>query len=98
MVQIKRNKILETLGLSEDDIVTSTMLFKQMGISSRPSSNQGRSREFLKEEKVLGYTTTCLQREKALKILGTTEEGLKEENCKSLGALGKSGRRRSFTL
>jgi len=91
----KRNKILDTLGLSEDDILTSHILFRQVPLPP-PLQIRGKCQKMSKEERVLGYTMPCLRRDKALKTLGISEEGLKLENCKNLGALGKAGRRRSF--
>jgi len=93
-----RNKALVTLGLSEDDIKTSVTLFQQLPLPPIIPRNWGRpkSPDPAKAEKLMGYATLCLQREKALKVLGTSEEDVEVENSKSLGALGQSGRRRSY--
>lgn len=97
MVQ-SRSKVLLTLGLSEDDIKTSETLFQQLPL---PPMNPGCQRilgspDPTKIEKLMGYATRTLRREKALKVLGTSEEDLEVENSKNLGALGRSGRRRSY--
>lgn len=93
----KRNKILDTLGLSEDDILTSLILFKQVPLPP-PLQIRGKCQNMSKEEQVLGYMMPCLGRDKALKTLGISEEVLKLETSKNLGALGRSARRRSFVV
>ena len=93
----KRDKILDLLGLSEDDILTSHILFKQVPLPP-PLQIRGKCQKMSKEERVLGYTMPCLRRDKALKTLGISEEVLKLETSKNLGALGRSARRRSFVV
>jgi hypothetical protein len=93
-----RKKALIVLGLSEEDIKTSHTLFQQLPI---PPTNPKSCRKLpkadpVKVEQLLGYATLCLQREKALKVLGTSEEDIEVENSKNLAALGQSGRRRSY--
>lgn len=53
-----------------------------------------------KAERILGYASARLVREKALRTLGTTEQEIALENAKNLGSLGVggSGRRRSFAV
>lgn len=53
-----------------------------------------------KSELMLGYDSTRLNREKALKLLGVSEEQLDVENGKILGSLGIEGsqRKRSFRI
>uniref|UniRef100_A0A7S4J961 Uncharacterized protein n=1 Tax=Odontella aurita TaxID=265563 RepID=A0A7S4J961_9STRA len=85
-----RDKILRKLGLSEDDVRISEMLLAQMP----PAPAIGES---TKAEWLLGYAEPRLRRQKALKILGVSEEELEVENSKNLGSLGVGGRRRSFS-
>ncbi len=93
-----RRKALATLGLSEDDVKTSETLFQQLPIPPIIHRTRGKlqSPDTSKAESLMGYATFSLQREKALKVLGTSEEDIEIENSKSLGALGQSGRRRSY--
>jgi hypothetical protein len=97
-------KVLETLGLSDEDIRTAAILFQQIP-SPPPLQNKHRNTakqtprcSFTKAEIVMGYTTRQLQRAKALRVLGTSEDDIEIENSKYLGALGHSGRRRSFIV
>jgi len=89
-----QDKILAMLGLTEEDIKISEALFKQMPLPPPPSRSAGST----KIESVLGFAAQRIEREKALKMLGTSEDELEIENSKNLGALGLSGRRRSFLV
>lgn len=80
-------KGLQKLGVSEYDVKIAERLLSQIPSCSDPDS---------KEEQVLGYTLTRLCREKAIKVLGTTETEIELENAKNLGSLGVGGRRRSW--
>ena len=51
-----------------------------------------------KAERILGYASTRLARDKALRLLGTNEEEVALENAKVLGSLGVAGRRRSWSI
>lgn len=83
-----RAKGLEKLGVCENDVRIAERLLNQIQSSSDTSSS--------KPERILGYTSSRLCREKALKLLGASEYEVELENCKNLGSLGQSGRRRSF--
>lgn len=85
----KRSKGLEKLGVSENDVLLAERLIKQ--IPSCPSDPN-------KAERILGYATSRLEREKALRLLGATEEEVEIENAKNLGSLGVAARRRSHSL
>ncbi len=85
--------ILKKLGLTEDDLKTSQLLFQEMPPPPPFSCERGH-----KVEVLLGYSAQRLRRSKALKVLGTSEEKIEEENSKNLGALGTGGRRRSFIV
>jgi hypothetical protein len=85
----KQSKGLEKLGVSENDVHLAERLIKQ--IPSCPSDPN-------KAERILGYATSRLEREKALRLLGTTEEEVEIENAKNLGSLGVAARRRSHSL
>ena len=91
-----RSSILKKLGLTEEDVRDSEKLLQQI-----PPPPPPRSRKYeccRKEEQLLGYTVLRLSREKALKILGASEEDVDVENTKNLASLGRSGRRRSFIV
>ncbi|KAL7429973.1 hypothetical protein ACHAXH_001497 [Discostella pseudostelligera] len=85
---VGRRKGLLKLGVSEDDVELAEMLLRL--IPKTPSDPN-------KAERILGYASMRLHREKALRLLGMTEEEIEEENAKVLGSLGTSGRRRSFS-
>jgi hypothetical protein len=85
----KRTKGLQKLGVSEDDVILAERLLRQ--IPSCPNDPN-------KSERILGYANSRLEREKALRLLGATEEEIEIENAKNLGSLGISGRRRSYSL
>jgi len=85
---VGRRKGLLKLGVSEDDVELAEKLLRL--IPKTPSDPN-------KAERILGYASMRLHREKALRLLGMTEEEIEEENAKVLGSLGTSGRRRSFS-
>jgi len=87
-----RAKCLRKMGVSEDDVKRAKHLFAQM-IPLLPGDMTSN-----KPEQIFGYATPRLKREKALKILGTSEDEVELENSKNLGALGIGGRRRSFCI
>lgn len=87
-----RESILRKFGLTEDDVRDSEKLFKQMPPPPPPKNMSCCS----KEERLLGYTMMRIKREKALRVLGASEEDVDIENSKNLGALGQNGRKRSF--
>ena len=84
----ERVKGLQNLGVSEDDVHLAERLLKQIPVCSDPN----------KAERIFGYATSRLEREKALRLLGATEEEIEIENTKNLGALGIAGRRRSYSV
>ena len=83
-----RSKGLEKLGVCENDVRIAERLLNQIQSCSSSDSS--------KAERILGYTSSRLCREKALKLLGASEYEVELENSKNLGSLGQSGRRRSF--
>jgi hypothetical protein len=82
--------VLNRLGVSEDDIRTGKILAAEI-------PPLGPWETLTKEEKLLGYTKSRLKREKALKILGVTEDEIEVENRKRLGALGNKDRKRRIS-
>uniref|UniRef100_A0A6V2JTP0 Uncharacterized protein n=1 Tax=Ditylum brightwellii TaxID=49249 RepID=A0A6V2JTP0_9STRA len=93
LIPSTRAKGLKKIGVTEEDVKSSEKLFAQ--IPPAPDTKDGDS---TKPERILGYAEIRLRREKAIKILGTTEEEVEIENTKNLGSLGVGGRRRSFTV
>ena len=85
--------LLKKFGLSEDDINASRKLFSELPLPPPPGNYRCK-----KQERVLGYRTLTLKREKALRLLGASEVDIEIENSKNLGSLGLSGRRRSFVV
>lgn len=75
--------------MSEDDVHLAEKLLE--AIPACPNDPN-------KAERVLGYASKRLAREKALRTLGTTEEQVDTENSKILGSLGIEGRRRSYSM
>eukprot|EP00978_Attheya_sp_CCMP212_P014919 scaffold38298_cov49-Attheya_sp.AAC.5 len=82
--------ILSRLGVSEDDIRTGEILSAEI-------PPLGHWESLTKDEKLLGYSKSRLKREKALKILGVTEDEIEVENRKRLGALGNKDRKRRIS-
>ena len=50
-----------------------------------------------KSERILGYAANRMKREKAVRLLGSTEDEVAMEIPKVLGTLGVAGRRRSYS-
>lgn len=99
MPKSSQDALMKKFGVSQEDIKTSQLLFQEM--CPRPSvcaCNSSRRTTGQKAEALLGYSVERLQRSKALKVLGTSEDMIEEENCKNLGSLGVAGRRRSFII
>ncbi|KAL7483030.1 hypothetical protein ACHAW6_008676 [Cyclotella cf. meneghiniana] len=93
-------KGLQKLGVSEDDVRVAEGLIKQISAFSHDPN---------KAERIFGFASSRLAREKALRMLGATEEDVELENAKNLGSLGigefnasyfdyKGGRRRSYVV
>ena len=86
---LNRSKGLKKLGVSEDDVNLAGKLLEQ--IPACPSDPN-------KAERIFGYASSRLAREKAIRLLGTTEEEVDKDAAKTLGSLGVAGRRRSFSI
>lgn len=84
-----RKKGLKKLGVSENDVKLAEKILDQ--IPTCPADPN-------KAERILGYASTRLVRDKALRLLGASEEEVELENAKVLGSLGVAGRRRSFSM
>ncbi|KAL3826489.1 hypothetical protein ACHAXA_004326 [Cyclostephanos tholiformis] len=84
---LNRTNGLRKLGVSEDDVIFAEKLLEQI---SSYSTNK-------KTERVLGYASTRMKREKAIRLLGVTEDDVAVEIPKVLGTLGIAGRRRSYS-
>ena len=82
-------KGLQKLGVTEDDVHLAERLLKQIPVC--PSDPN-------KAERIFGYAKSRLEREKAMRLLGATEEEVEIENAKNLGSLGVGARRRSFSV
>eukprot|EP01041_Mallomonas_annulata_P008156 gene8156-16770_t len=75
--EMKRNKALLHLGVTNQDAHTAEMLMHSI---PEPSNK--------KEEKITGYTLSQMKRVKAINMLGESEEAIAEETSKALAALG----------
>ena len=69
---------LTKLGVSEEDVNLANRLLEQ--IPACPLDPN-------KAERILGYASSSLVREKAMRLLGTSEEEVGLENSKMLGSL-----------
>jgi hypothetical protein len=79
--EIKRYRALKKLGVTNDDYKLADKLFLESnGSKSLPPLS--------KTEKMTGYLTSQVKRNKAIKILGTSEEGIVEERSRRLSSLG----------
>ena len=85
----RRDKGLQKLGVSENDVRIAERLINQIPLCPSESSS--------KAERILGYTQKGLGRDKALRLLGASEYEVELENAKNLGSLGFEGRRRSWS-
>jgi len=88
--EMKRNKALISLGVTHSDAIEASKLMKSLPTPT-----------FTKEEKLTGYTLTQIKRQKALELLGSTEEVLADDVPKTLSSMGvrivdKGTRRRSI--
>ena len=75
--EMKRNKALVHLGVSNDDARAAHEL---MASIPQPSMT--------KEEKLTGYTLSQMKRIKAIQTLGASEDVIADETAKALAALG----------
>lgn len=85
-----QSKCFEKLGIGLEDVKMAERLLNQIPPCPSDSNN--------KVEQLMGYATTRLLREKAIRVLGTTEAEVELENAKNLGSLGVGGRRRSWAM
>lgn len=92
MLSARRGTLLRKFGISENDVNHSEKLFAQIPPLSPSQSITS------KVERLTGYANIRLGRDKALRLMGVNENDIDVENAKNLGALGVSGRRRSFTF
>ena len=74
-----RMKGLQKLGVSEDDVRVAEGLIKQISACSNDPN---------KAERIFGFASSRLTREKALRMLGATEDDVELETAKNLGSLG----------
>eukprot|EP00970_Alexandrium_tamarense_P006536 scaffold1112_cov195-Alexandrium_tamarense.AAC.23 len=84
-----RSKGLQKLGVSEEDVQLAARLMQQIPTCTSDPK---------KAERILGFASSRLAREKALRLLGASEEEVEVENAKTMGALGIAGRRRSYSV
>jgi len=81
-----RSHGLKKLGVTEDDVRLAEKLLEQISFCS-----------INKAERILGYAAARMKREKALRLLGASEDEVAVEVPKVLGSLGVAGRRRSYS-
>lgn len=80
---LKKEKGMKKLGISDVDIERSEELRRYTGIATKSTS---KSRN--KAELVFGFTGEQLQRDKAMKRLGTTEQEIFDDYCRRVSRLG----------
>ena len=85
-----QSKCFEKLGVGVEDVKIAERLLNQIPPCPSDPNN--------KVEKLLGYARIRLLREKAIRVLGTSETEVELENAKNLGSLGVGGRRRSWAM
>ncbi len=85
-----QSKCYEKLGIGLEDVKMAERLLNQIPPCPSDSNN--------KVEQLMGYARPRLLREKAIRVLGTTETEVELENAKNLGSLGVGGRRRSWAM
>lgn len=78
---LKKEKGMKKLGISDVDIERSEELRRYTGIATK---KMGRN----KAELVFGFTDEQLQRDKAIKRLGTTEQEIFDDYCRRVSMLG----------
>ena len=83
-----QSKCFQKLGVGTEDVKLAERLLNQIPPCPSDPNN--------KVEQLMGYARMRLLREKALRVLGTSETEVELENAKNLGSLGVGGRRRSW--
>ena len=86
-LEVSRNKAMIRLGVSNSDVEASALLFREGG-RSRPVEGAYDGGSIEKVERMTGYAEQQLAREKAIQMLGTTEEDIDEHVSTALGKLG----------
>ena len=87
--EMKRWSALKKMGLTNDDFEIGCQIMTEGNVEK--DEDEGMK----KTEKLTGYRTSQLRREKAVVVLGTTEEEIDDVNARKLSALGFQGRARS---
>lgn len=85
-----QSKCFQKLGVGTEDVKLAERLLNQIPPCPSDPNN--------KVEQLMGYARMRLLREKAIRVLGTSETEVELENAKNLGSLGVGGRRRSWTM
>ena len=85
-----QSKCFEKLGVGTEDVKMAERLLNQIPPCPSDPNN--------KVEQLMGYARIRLLREKAIRVLGTSETEVELENAKNLGSLGVGGRRRSWAV
>ena len=85
-----QSKCFEKLGVGTEDVKMAERLLNQIPPCPSDPNN--------KVEQLMGYARIRLLREKAIRVLGTSETEVELENAKNLGSLGVGGRRRSWAM
>lgn len=86
-LEVSRNKAMIRLGVSNSDVEASALLFREGG-RCRPVEGAYDGGSIEKVERMTGYAEQQLAREKAIQMLGTTEEDIDEHVSMALGKLG----------
>lgn len=80
---VKKGKGMKKLGISDVDIEQSAQIQRYSGVPL-----QGAGITTTKAELIFGFTNEQLVREKAMIVLGTSEEEVYDEYCRRLSSLG----------
>ncbi|KAF1329703.1 hypothetical protein FI667_g5653, partial [Globisporangium splendens] len=81
---LKKEKGMKKLGISDVDIARSEELRRYTGIATKCTSAKYQK---TKAELVFGFTSEQMQRDKAIKRLGTTEQEVFDDYCRRISRL-----------
>uniref|UniRef100_K3WA82 Uncharacterized protein n=1 Tax=Globisporangium ultimum (strain ATCC 200006 / CBS 805.95 / DAOM BR144) TaxID=431595 RepID=K3WA82_GLOUD len=82
---LKKEKGMKKLGISDVDIARSEELRRYTGIATKFTSTKYQKS---KAELVFGFTGEQMQRDKAIKRLGTSEQEVFDDYCRRVSRLG----------
>jgi hypothetical protein len=85
---LKKEKGMKKLGICDTDLVREEELKRYCGVVQRNKHSGTLNGPIPKTEFILGFTEEQIQREKAVKQLGTTEQEILDDYCHRVSSLG----------